>query len=82
MAPSHLVFAIGAVLSHYGVDAVAPFSYASAVGGCYPGSQGKAATFAPSLTSGDTAYVCININGKVTSLFLSLIHISKPTRPY
>jgi hypothetical protein len=44
-----------------------PFSYPAV--GCYPNSQGQSPTFAPRLKAGEPAFVCININGKVTSIF-------------
>ena len=67
LTPTALVYA----------DSIIPFSYAKSAGGglaglgggCFPGSERYASTKQPSLSAGDTAYVCININGVVTSMY-------------
>ena len=52
---------------------ILPFSYAASAGGtgggCFPNSNGLSVTKNPSLTIGSTAYLCININGVVTSMY-------------
>ena len=48
--------------------ALVPFSYSAYTLGCRPNVDSSTSS-SVSLTAGNTAYVCININGKVTSMF-------------
>ena len=48
--------------------ALVPFSYSAYTFGCQP-NVGSGSTTAVSLSAGNTAYVCLNINGKVTSIY-------------
>jgi len=46
-----------------------PFSYAAYPFGCRPNAAYLTAGSTVSLAAGQTAYVCLNINGKVTSIY-------------
>jgi hypothetical protein len=49
---------------------IGTFNYASAYPhGCRPGMEGLYAAPSYSLRTGNTAYLCISLNGKVTSIF-------------
>lgn len=49
--------------------ALVPFSYSAYTFGCQPNVVSGSTTTSVSLTAGNTAYVCLNINGKVTSIY-------------
>lgn len=78
MAPLHWAATTAALLlSHASAQSstILPFSYTlpggGAGAGCFPNSapNGRPNYAQPALTIGSQAYVCININGKVTSMF-------------
>ena len=48
--------------------ALVPFSYSAYTFGCQP-NVGSGSSTSVSLSAGNTAYVCLNINGKVTSIY-------------
>ncbi len=52
-----------------GLAGLVPFSYPEYPFGCRPNAASLTSGSTVSLAAGNTAYVCVTINGKVTSIF-------------